>query len=62
MNVIASDSLAFPMSQNNHAQPTFLKHKNKAQFKKYNSRLRTWRFVRLWPIILKKKNMMEKYK
>lgn len=53
LNLAASGSLVFCTSQHNHAQPTLQKHKRKKQFEKKNSRLRTWRFVRLWPIVFK---------
>lgn len=59
MNVAASGSLVFCTSQRNHA-----KHKEKisqAQFKRIQD-LKTWRLVRLWPMVFfRRKNMMGKY-
>lgn len=40
---------------NQHFKNTKVKSNSK------KSRLITWRFVRLWPIVLRRKNMMEKY-
>jgi len=62
MNVTASSSLVFIVfiktMHNQHFTKT-KQNRSKAQFKKRkkkeSSRFRTWRFVRLWPIIVFKR-------